>query len=254
MLGEEGSWEERTTCGHRWGVSGIGLLYTIRSGATCPSSLQSCSLSSPTFTDRPWVPPALEPWCSHLTRMLGAMHWSVWGVGTEAGRYQNVALRLGAVRVYCLFSQQQSLARKGEKLLFFAHFISHLSELASVLVCMLSWPRLWNLKHWCHAKWILNQGCCYSLGFCNGRGLMKENKRALISTSSPLVTAQRFCIPWPMLCHSEQRQPQNNPDWVISKRRPRVPACFLLRVVCTSESASHKKWSLLWVLTLTGLQ
>lgn len=60
---------------------------------------------------------------------------------TEAERWQHVPLMTsGAGRVIWLFSQHQNLPRKGAKLLFFTHFVSHLSDWhPSCFVCLASW-------------------------------------------------------------------------------------------------------------------
>ena len=115
-----------------------------------------------------------------------------------------------------------------------------------------------------------HQDCCYNLLGFNGRDLMKVKKGTLISTSSLLVVARRFCVMW-LIVYSHSRsalpscwtcighslllqltkelQPQSDLDWLILKREPRVPACFLLWMLHASESTSHMKLILPWVLT-----
>lgn len=84
------------------------------------------------------------------------------GLQTEAGRCWDVPLMIsGAGRVIWLFSQQQNLPRKGGKLLFFAHFVSHVSDLASIVFCVFCQLKIsiacQKLKHQCHTKCIPTQ-------------------------------------------------------------------------------------------------
>lgn len=135
----------RTKYGHCWGLVGTEPLYTIWSGATCPASLQCFSLSSPIFIDHPWASPALEPWGSCLTCTLRSyaveyVKSGNWICEVPECHTDECSCCKGSKTLF----QQQNLARKGRKLLFFAHFISRMSELASVLFCMFSWP--WLLK------------------------------------------------------------------------------------------------------------
>lgn len=131
---------------------------------------------------------------------------------TEAGRCQDVPLMFsGAERVIWLFSQQQKLPRKGGKLFFFAHFVSHVSDLASIVLCVFSQLKFQWLVEIFNTNVTLNvfspRLLLQSLGF-EGRDLTKENEGTLTSSCSPRVVVLHHVSPsaqlscWACIHHS----------------------------------------------------
>lgn len=111
----------------------------------------------------PWIPhllhPPLAPVVITWPAYSGAMLWGMW-----AGNWSwEVAALMtsGAGGVIWLFSQHQNLPRKGGELLFFTRFVSHLSDLASIVFCVFSQLKIsiacWNIKLQCHTKCIVTQ-------------------------------------------------------------------------------------------------
>lgn len=136
---------------HCWGVAGTG-----------PSSsgvpLWSFSLNPTPFTPSLGPP---SPWTLLPSPDLpGAVSGSV-NCKLQLGGFRMSHWWLQMLEGWFDSSQHQNLPRKGGKLLFFTHFVSHVSILASIVFCVFNQLEIsiasWNLNHQCHTRCTLTQ-------------------------------------------------------------------------------------------------
>lgn len=158
MLGKKTDEEKGQNKALLWGGRHRTLEHRMQWGSLAMFFPESQTFAPSLGPTSPWTPlpsPALEVWTANCSwDAISSSHWNVNVPWMSHGWLQ-------VLEGWFDSSWQKNLPRKGGKLLFFTHFVSHASRLASIGFCVFSHWEIsiasWNLKHQCHTKCILTQ-------------------------------------------------------------------------------------------------